>query len=139
MNGRTAFPSFLSENWFSVVATIILPVGIGVLAQPQLAVRFMTAKDAKTLNRAVPVGGIFLILMTGVAFTIGAWSNVYSGTIPDFHTISFLAAGKDIDSIIPLYINTSMNQNIVVMFMLTLLVAAMSTLFFALPCDGLGG
>jgi SSS family solute:Na+ symporter len=128
MNGWTAFPSFLSENWFSVVATIILPVGIGVLAQPQLAVRFMTAKNAKTLNRAVPVGGIFLILMTGFAFTIGAWSNVYFWNNPDFHTISFLAAGKDIDSIIPLYINTSMDQTIVTMFMLTLLAAAMSTL-----------
>ena len=128
MNGWTAFPSFLSENWFSVVATIILPVGIGVLAQPQLAVRFMTAKNAKTLNRAVPVGGIFLIMMTGFAFTIGAWSNVYFWNNPDFHTISFLAAGKDIDSIIPLYINTSMDQTIVTMFMLTLLAAAMSTL-----------
>jgi SSS family solute:Na+ symporter len=128
MNGWTAFPSFLSENWFSVVATIILPVGIGVLAQPQLAVRFMTAKNAKTLNRAIPVGGIFLVLMTGFIFTIGAWSNVYFWNNPDFHTISFLAANKDVNSIIPLYINTSMDQTVVVMFMLTLLAAAMSTL-----------
>jgi SSS family solute:Na+ symporter len=130
MNGWTAFPSFLSENWFSVVATIILPVGIGVLAQPQLAVRFMTAKNAKTLNRAIPVGGVFLVLMTGFAFTIGAWSNVYFWNNLDFHTISFLATTppKDVNAIIPLYINTSMDQNIVVMFMLTLLAAAMSTL-----------
>ena len=130
MNGWTAFPSFLSENWFSVVATIILPVGIGVLAQPQLAVRFMTAKNAKTLNRAIPVGGVFLVLMTGFAFTIGAWSNVYFWNNLDFQTISFLATTppKDVNAIIPLYINTSMDQNIVVMFMLTLLAAAMSTL-----------
>jgi solute:Na+ symporter, SSS family len=126
MNGWTAFPSFLSENWFSVVATIILPVGIGVLAQPQLAVRFMTAKNAKALNRAIPVGGIFLVLMTGFAFTIGAWSNVYFWN--NFGQISFLAASKDINAIIPLYINTSMDQTVVVMFMLTLLAAAMSTL-----------
>ena len=126
MNGFTAFPSFLSENWFSVVATIILPVGIGVLAQPQLAVRFMTAKNAKTLNRAIPVGGIFLVMMTGFAFTIGAWSNVYFWN--NFGQISFLAAGKDVNAIIPLYINTSMDQTVVVMFMLTLLAAAMSTL-----------
>ena len=38
---------------FTLITTIVLGVGIGVLAQPQLVVRFMTAKDNKSLNRAV--------------------------------------------------------------------------------------
>jgi len=63
--------------WWIVVSTITLGVGIGVLAQPQLAVRFMTVKSKRELNRAVLVGGIFILIMTGVAFTVGALSNVY--------------------------------------------------------------
>ncbi|MHC5180664.1 MAG: sodium:solute symporter family transporter, partial [Planctomycetota bacterium] len=46
-------------------------------AQPQLAVRFMTVKSKKELNRAVLVGGIFILIMTGVAFTVGSLSNVF--------------------------------------------------------------
>jgi solute:Na+ symporter, SSS family len=63
--------------WYIVITTLVLGVGIGVLAQPQLVVRFMTVKSDRELNRAVWVGGIFILMMTGVAFTVGALSNVY--------------------------------------------------------------
>lgn len=65
------------DLWWVVVSTIVLGVGIGVLAQPQLVVRFMTVKSKRELNRAVPTGGIFILMMTGVAFTVGALSNAY--------------------------------------------------------------
>ncbi|MHC4386567.1 MAG: sodium:solute symporter family protein, partial [Planctomycetota bacterium] len=63
--------------WWLVIPTITLGVGIGVLAQPQLVVRFMTVKSKRELNRAVLIGGIFILVMTGVAFVVGALSNVY--------------------------------------------------------------
>jgi SSS family solute:Na+ symporter len=63
--------------WWIVISTITLGVGIGVLAQPQLAVRFMTVKSRRELNRAMLVGGVFILIMTGVAFTVGSLSNVY--------------------------------------------------------------
>ena len=80
--GWTAMPEFgwgepKYSLWWIVISTITLGVGIGVLAQPQLAVRFMTVKSKKELNRAVLVGGIFILIMTGVAFTVGSLSNVY--------------------------------------------------------------
>lgn len=80
--GWTSMPKFgwngpEYELWWIVVSTIVLGVGIGVLAQPQLAVRFMTVKSKRELNRAVLVGGIFILVMTGVAFTVGSLSNVY--------------------------------------------------------------
>ena len=65
------------DLWWIVVSTIVLGVGIGVLAQPQLVVRFMTVKSKRELNRAVFTGGFFILMMTGVAFTVGAISNVY--------------------------------------------------------------
>ena len=80
--GWTAMPEFgwgdsKYDLWWIVVSTIVLGVGIGVLAQPQLAVRFMTVKSKRELNRAVLVGGVFILVMTGVAFTVGPLSNVY--------------------------------------------------------------
>ena len=75
--GFTSLPALGSNLWWTVVSTIGLGVGIGVLSQPQLAVRFMTVKSTKELNRATLIGGIFIFFMTGTAFLVGALSNVY--------------------------------------------------------------
>lgn len=80
--GWTAMPEFgfgeVKYNlWWIVVSTIVMGVGIGVLAQPQLVVRFMTVKSKRELNRAVGMGGFFILAMTGVAFVVGALSNAY--------------------------------------------------------------
>jgi len=63
--------------WWIMVSTIVMGVGIGVLAQPQLIVRFMTVKSKQALNRGVAAGGVFILFMTGVAFVVGALANVY--------------------------------------------------------------
>ncbi|MDT8390920.1 MAG: sodium:solute symporter family protein [Lentisphaeria bacterium] len=73
----TADPVNHYNLWWIIVSTITLGVGIGVLAQPQLVVRFMTVKSKRELNRAVLVGGVFILVMTGVAFTVGSLSNIY--------------------------------------------------------------
>jgi len=198
--GWTAMPKFgwgdtKYNLWWIVVSTIVMGVGIGVLAQPQLALRFMTVKSKKELNRAVPTGGIFILMMTGVAFIVGAVSNVYFnqhgapltgrvvktldeakgfavlqimkkddtggwadvvdakgaakmapvtlikadavGTktidakdvpIVQGRSISVVYAGGDPEQIIPTYITTAMPKWFGIIFLLTLLSAAMSTL-----------
>ncbi len=126
MNGWTVMPDLGSPIWFTLVTTLVLGVGIGVLAQPQLVVRFMTAKDGRSLNRAILVGGPFILMMTGVAFTVGALTNVYFNQTKG--TIAVVAAGGNVDSIIPLFINLATPDWFTVLFMVTLLAAAMSTL-----------
>ncbi|HNX16863.1 MAG TPA: sodium:solute symporter family protein [Methanoregula sp.] len=126
MTGWTSMPTLGSPIWYTLVTTIVLGVGIGVLAQPQLVVRFMTAKDDRSLNRAVVMGGIFILMMTGVAFTVGALTNVYF--YENMGKIAIDAAGGNIDSIMPVFINAAMPDFFVALFMLTLLAAAMSTL-----------
>lgn len=124
--GWTAMPAFASPLWWTLVSTIVMGVGIGVLAQPQLAVRYMTVKGQRELNRAVVVGGVFILMMTGVAFIVGALTNVYF-----FETtgkIAIAAAGGDVEAIIPMYIKGSMPGWFAILFMLTLLSAAMSTI-----------
>jgi SSS family solute:Na+ symporter len=124
--GWTSMPTLGSPFWWTLVTSLVMGVGIGVLAQPQLMVRFMTVKSDRELNRAVLAGGVFIFFMTFVAFVVGALSNVF------FHNttglISIAAAKGNADAIIPLYINQAMPQWFVYVFMLTLLAAAMSTL-----------
>ncbi len=88
-------------------------VGIGVLAQPQLAVRFMTVKDDRSLKRAVAVGGPFLLMMTGVAFVVGALSNVYFYRTAGKIALQVVPGGNT-DLIIPEYLNQAMPEIFVV-------------------------
>jgi len=126
--GWTSMPATGSVFWWQLLSTIVLGVGVGVLAQPQLAVRFMTVKSDRELNRGVLVGGVFILMMTGVAFVVGALTNVYFLNHPAFGKISIMAAQKKVDNIIPLFINFAMPPWFTAIFMITLLAAAMSTL-----------
>jgi SSS family solute:Na+ symporter len=80
--GWTEFPEFgwgepKYQLWWIMVSTITMGVGIGVLAQPQLSVRFMTVKSQRELNRAVILGGVFILLIPGSAYVVGSMSNLY--------------------------------------------------------------
>lgn len=123
--GWTSMPTFGSAWWWTLISTIVMGVGIGVLAMPQLVVRFMTVKSNRELNRGVLIGGIFIFAMTGVAFVVGALSNVFFYQTQG--NISVNIAKGNPDSIIPLYINAATPEWFVYLFMLTLLAAAMST------------
>lgn len=123
--GWTSMPVFLSNNWYVLVTSIILGVGIGVLAQPQLVVRYMSVRSDRELNRAIPIGGVFIAMMTGVAFTVGALANVYfferTGKIA-------VAAAGGTDSIIPTFIQDSMPGWFVTVFLIIIIAAGMSTI-----------
>lgn len=75
--GSSAADASKYNLWWTMVSTLVMGVGIGVLAQPQLIVRFMTVKSKQSLNRGVAAGGIFIFFMTGVAFVVGSLSNAY--------------------------------------------------------------
>lgn len=141
--------------FWSVLMGLIFGVGVGVLAQPQLAVRCMTAKNKRDLTKAVGIGGVFILLMTGVAFTVGALTNAYfenqgvevidSGFDPALTNqqirdmyFQYDENGKLVgrpseyvywtDSAMPEYVNYHFPSWFVVLFMLTLISAAMSTI-----------
>ncbi len=124
--GWTSMPVLFSKYWWTVVTTIVMGVGIGVLAQPQLAVRFMTVKSDREINRAVPIGGVFIIMMTGVAFVVGSLSNVLFFKAEG--KIAVAAAGGVTDSIIPSFLDKFMPEWFVTVFLIILLAAGMSTI-----------
>ena len=123
--GWTSMPVSGSPLWWNVVTTLVAGVGLGVLAQPQLSIKFMTVKSNREINRAVLSGGIFILFMTGVAFTVGALSNVqfYNTT----GNIAVVAAGAN-DAIIPAFIKSFLPEWFGGVFLVILLAASISTL-----------
>ena len=155
MLGWTQGVKFGSPLWMVIYTTIIYGVGIGVLAQPQLAVRFMTVKSDRELHRAVLYGGVFILCMTGAAFVVGALSNAVFfktyGMIPvenvaaglkdamGLYTedvggklatpaISVVMSQGNMDSIIPAFIERMTPNWFAILFLLAMFAAAMSTL-----------
>lgn len=115
----TSMPETFSPA-FMLLLTLIFGVGIGVLAQPQLIIRYLSAKDERSLRRAIPYGGVFILLMTFFAFSIGPLCNVlmikngltYPGTP---------------DQVVPLIVNELFPPWFVILFLFAVLSAAMST------------
>jgi SSS family solute:Na+ symporter len=123
--GWTAMPAFASPQWFTLVTSLILGVGIGCLAQPQLAVRFMMVKSDKQISRGVLIGCVFIFVCVGTAYHIGPLTNLYF-----LKTDGMLSTQMtpDLDKIIPLFINRAMPAWFGAIFMLCMISAGMSTL-----------
>lgn len=123
--GWTVMPVAGSPQWYTLVTSLILGVGIGCLAQPQLVVRFMTVESGKQLKRGVCIGCVFLIVTVGAIYHAGALSNLFF-----LKTEGAVATEvvKDMDKIIPYFINKAMPSWFSALFMLCILSASMSTL-----------
>ena len=124
--GWTQMPKFLSEGWLFIVTTITMGVGLGVLAQPQLVVRFMTVKSKNELNRGVIIGGVFIFVVMGSAYLVGALSNVWYYEFNEGKNALQSAGG--IEKVIPHFINSALPRWFSFIFLFALISAAMSTL-----------
>jgi solute:Na+ symporter, SSS family len=132
--GWTSMPALGSPLWWTVVSTMVLGVGIGVLAQPQLAMRFMTVKQPRSIYQAILVGGVFIFFMTGTAFIVGPLSNLYFYQAQG--QIAIQVAEGNIDRIVPIFVSQIMPNWFLYFFMLTLLSAGISTLASLLHVQG---
>lgn len=141
-NGWTSVPSFGTEEWLLVVSTFMLGVGLGALTQPQLAVRFMSAKDERTLDKSMIIGCIFIFVIVGAAYTIGPLSNVYFFNQHGMIAAEYVTSG--VDYIIPTYIlevfkGISFGDIFVSLFLMSLLCASISTISALMHTIGSAG
>lgn len=118
-NGLTSMPPIPSPP-FLMLLTLIFGVGIGVLAQPQLVVRYLSAKSEKALKKAIPLGGIFILIMTFTAFSIGPLVNV----LMDQNNLFYPGSP---DKVVPLVVEELFPSWFVFLFLFAILAAAMST------------
>ena len=124
--GWTSSPKLGSHLWWIIYSSLVLGVGIGVLAQPQLVVRYMTVRSDKELNRAIIIGSVFILMTVATAFIVGALSNVYY--FKNAGIIAIQAAEGNSDKLIPMIIADALPHWFAYLFMLVILSAGMSTL-----------
>ena len=128
--GWTSMPVTGSPFWWILISSLTMGVGIGVVVQPQLVVRYMMVKSSRELNRSLIMGSIFILILTGGTYYTGTVSNVFFQKRVWLHC-SLLegvkgAKGVDIDKIIPFLYPHSHATVVWIFFMLTIHSAAMS-------------
>ncbi|MDR0761589.1 MAG: sodium:solute symporter family protein [Campylobacteraceae bacterium] len=125
-DGWNKMPIFLSDGWLFLITSLVLGVGIGVLAQPQLVVRFMTVKSKQELNRGVLIGGVFIFGVMGLTYLVGALTNIWFYEYNEGRNALQSAGG--VDQVMPLFITMAMPKWFSFVFLFALISAAMSTL-----------
>ena len=144
-NGWTETSSFGSREWLTVVTTFIMGVGIGALTQPQLAVRYMSAKSDRDLDRSLLIGSIFILVVVGSAYTIGPLTNVYFFDEHGMTSFQYISSqGLGTDFIIPQFIleifkDVTFGEVFVSLFLLSLICACISTISALLHTIGVSG
>jgi len=145
-NGFTETPSLLSKEWWLLISTFTLGVGIGAMTQPQLVVRFMSAKDDRMLNRSMIVGSLFTFIIVGIAYTVGPLTNVYFFEHYGMTAFPYVdgVLHQGIDFIIPNYVldvfsGFTLGDLFTCVFLLALLSAAISTLSALIHTIGTAG
>ena len=122
----TKAPEAGSPIWWTLFSSLVLSVGVGTLAQPQLVVRFMTVKSGREMNRAILIGGIFIFFTVGAGYLAAPLMNVHFWN--DRGIIAVAAAGGNVDAVLPTYISDYLPDWFGYLFMLAILSAGMSTL-----------
>ena len=143
--GWTSFSEFGTPEWMLVVTTFLMGVGIGSLTQPQLVVRFMSARDDKTLYKSMIIGSVFMLVVVGAAYTIGPLSNIYFANEHGMGSYEFIKSmGLGTDFIIPQFLseifsNVTFGNLFLSLFLLALLSASISTLSALMHTIGVAG
>ncbi len=143
--GWTNFSEFGTPEWMLVVTTFLMGVGIGSLTQPQLVVRFMSARDDKTLYKSMVIGSIFMFVVVGAAYTIGPLSNIYFADEHLMGSYEYIRSmGLGTDFIIPQFLSeifssVTFGNLFLSLFLLALLSASISTLSALMHTIGVAG
>ncbi len=143
--GWTNFSEFGTSEWMLVVTTFLMGVGIGSLTQPQLVVRFMSARDDKTLYKSMIIGSIFMLMVVGAAYTVGPLSNIYFADEYGMGAYEYIrSVGLGIDFIIPQFLTEiltgiTFGDMFLSLFLLALLSASISTLSALMHTIGVAG
>ena len=133
-NGWTETASFGTKEWMTVVTTFFLGVGIGALTQPQLVVRYMSAKSDRDLDKSLIIGSVFMFIIVGAAYTVGPLTNVYFDNLYGLTSAQYMGElGLGTDFIIPQYIlevfhDITFGDVFISLFLLSLVCAAISTI-----------
>ncbi|HMK92698.1 MAG TPA: sodium/solute symporter [Thermoleophilia bacterium] len=116
----SGFTAFLNSPGVELLGLVLL-TSLGALAHPKMVHKFYAMKDDGVVRRAIVISTVFAFLMTFGAYFTGSLSHLFPQVAP-------LAANKQWDQIMPTVINVALPSTLVVLVLLLVLSASMSTL-----------
>lgn len=128
--GETAL---LGPPWFQIAVpgalillSLVLITSFGPMALPQMVQKFYSIRSKADIRRAVLVAGIFAFFMSFGAYYSGALTHLfYSGGLP----AEIVSAGvPNLDKLMPHFITTVFPYGFVLLFLLLIFSASMSSL-----------
>ncbi|SJZ45186.1 sodium:solute symporter family protein [Selenihalanaerobacter shriftii] len=102
--------------------SLVVLTSLGSWGLPQMVQRFYTIKDEKSIKPAMIVATLFGILVTGAAYFIGATTHIFFDQLPVVNGVA------NADVLIPQLIVKVMPEAVVLLILLLVLSASMSTL-----------
>ncbi len=144
--GWTSVADFGSREWMTVVTTFIMGVGIGALTQPQLIVRYMSAKSDRDLDKSLLIGSIFIMVVVGTAYTVGPLTNIFfsneHGGLMSFEYLNSIGLGTDFiipQFILEIFSDITFGEIFISLFLLSLICASISTISALMHTIGVAG
>ncbi len=116
----SGFTAFLSSPGVELLGLVLL-TSLGALAHPKMVHKFYAMKDESVVRQAIVISTFFAFLMTFGAYFTGSLSHLFPQVAP-------LAAAGNFDAIMPTVIDVALPSTLVVIVLLLVLSASMSTL-----------
>jgi SSS family solute:Na+ symporter len=116
----SGFSGFLSSPGVELLGLVLL-TSLGALAHPKMVHKFYAMKDESVVRQAIVISTFFAFLMTFGAYFTGSLSHLFPQVAP-------LAAAGNFDAIMPTVIDVALPSTVVVVVLLLVLSASMSTL-----------
>ncbi len=116
----SGFTAFLNSPGVELLGLVLL-TSLGALAHPKMVHKFYAMKDESVVRQAIVISTLFALLMTFGAYFTGSLSHLFPQVAP-------LAAAGNFDAIMPTVIDVALPSTLVVIVLLLVLSASMSTL-----------
>jgi SSS family transporter len=111
------------ENWLSLLGLVIL-TSVGTWGMPQMIQKFYAIKNEQVIRTATTVASLFALIIAGAAYLVGSTAQLFftPQTVP-------MEGGKiAFNAIIPILLNNTLPEFLLIVILLLVLSASMSTL-----------
>ncbi len=111
-----------SDNPFNLLSLVIL-TSLGTWGLPQMVHKFYTIKDDDAIKRGTIVSTVFALIIAGGSYFIGAFGRLFLNNTPPM-----VNGAPNYDMVMPQVLNYALPESLMVLVVVLLLSASMSTL-----------
>lgn len=113
----------IPKNWLGMLGLVVL-TSFGTWGMPQMVQKFYAIKNEKVINTATVVATVFALVIAGAAYLVG--STVHLFFTPE--NVPMEGGQIAFNAIIPILLNQTMPEVLLIVILLLVLSASMSTL-----------